>query len=77
MARDKSSFPPGKIEDHLGHVECLEVAWYGGYHPPKSVTVECTRCGEVVATLYETVKLTSLTLQPAGADGYIISRRKK
>jgi len=48
-----------KILAHLDHVDFLEVAWYRGKFArgtkrqlPASVTVECTKCGEVVAEVF-------------------------
>ena len=40
-----------KILEHLGHVECLEVAWHGS--PPIKVWVDCTQCGCVVHELFD------------------------
>ena len=46
--------PTNKILSHLDHLDQLEVACYGSTTPGKveSVTVECTKCGEVVDELY-------------------------
>lgn len=40
-----------KIKDHIGHVDSLEVAWYGRVASPVCLVVECTKCGEVVCEL--------------------------
>lgn len=44
-----------KILDHMDHPNYLEVAWYGDHDggDTDSITVECTKCGEVVHTLWE------------------------
>lgn len=41
-----------KVLEHLDHVDRLEVAWYGTEGRPDSVTVECTKCGEVIHELF-------------------------
>ena len=44
-----------KILDHLDHPSFLEIATYGDHDggDTDSITVECTKCGEVVRTLWE------------------------
>lgn len=46
-----------KVVPHLEHADCLEVAIYRKDHPfdkepISSITVECTKCGEVVEEVY-------------------------
>ena len=49
----KRETPIPKIIRHLKHVNSLEVAYYGpDDHTPLSVTVECTKCGEIVHELF-------------------------
>lgn len=45
---------PSRIKAHLDHADCLEVVQYGASASrlPSSVVVECTKCGEVVAELF-------------------------
>lgn len=38
--------------DHKDHADALEVACYPSFEAPESITVECARCGEVVAELW-------------------------
>lgn len=44
--------PHFKIRPHLGHIDCLEVHHYGHSNTIDSIVVECVKCNEVVAELF-------------------------
>jgi hypothetical protein len=46
------SDPHEKIRPHLGHIDCLEVHHYGQSESPSSIVVECVKCNEVVAEIF-------------------------
>lgn len=41
-----------QVGAHKDHADALEVACYPSFEEPASITVECARCGEVVAELW-------------------------
>lgn len=54
--------PYWKVRSHLGHLDCFEVAHYGDGEVISSVTVECTKCGEVLHDLYDAGRDTHILL---------------